>query len=243
MRELIEDVANVDNMDESILLSLLAEAQVLDALHVAEAVKAKVEIIKGLGRRIENRELENAVRDYIAQNPWLLSPQWETFKVETSVKSLLADAAAAAKIDTFDEREKKRIDLALSAGRQLLVVEFMRPELTVDRDHVDRYQEYVDIVRSKIATSTALHFDRVSGLLVADKLDRRPGMEGALRRLEGDDMEAIEWKGLFDRASSQWEEFLDVVVERAPPDARLEDLRIGGDGEVADGAADVGASG
>ena len=88
LRELIEDVSNVEDMDEGVLLTLLAEAQVLSALHVAEAVKAKVEIIEGLRKRIEGRDLENAVRDYIAENPWLLSPQWETFKVETSVRHL-----------------------------------------------------------------------------------------------------------------------------------------------------------
>ncbi len=69
LRELIEGVSSVENMDEGILLSLLAEAQVLNALHIAEAVRAKVEIIGGLRKCIEERDLENAVRDYIAENP------------------------------------------------------------------------------------------------------------------------------------------------------------------------------
>lgn len=225
LRELIEDVSSVEDMDEGVLLSLLAEAQVLNALHVAEAVKAKVEIIEGLRRRIEERDLENAVRDYIAENPWLLSPQWETFKVETSVRHLVEEAAAEAKLDDDDEAGNKRVDLVLSSGRQLLVVEFMRPGLTVDREHVDRYQEYVDVLRSKIVSNTDHDFEIVSGLLVADRLNRRAGMEGVLNRLARDDMNAIEWKGLLGQAGAQWKEFLSVLVARAPEDERLAGLR------------------
>ena len=225
LRELIESVSSAEEMDEAVLLALLAEAQVLSALHVAEAVKAKVEIIRELRRRIEARDLENAVRDYIAKHPWLLSPQWETFKVETSVRVLVDEAAAEAKLDADDEAGNKRIDLVLASGRQLLVVEFMRPGLTADRDHMDRYQEYVDILRSKIAGNTEYEFEIVSGLLVADKLIRRAGMEGVLRRLARDDMRAIEWGGLLGQAEGQWREFLDVLVERAPDDERLTGLR------------------
>ena len=230
LRELIENVARVDDMDESGLLSLLAEAQVLNALHVAEAVKAKVDIVEGLRRRIVNKDLENAVRDYIADNPWLLSPHWETFKVETSVKHVLKEAAESAKLHAYDGQDRKRIDLALSSGSQLLVVEFMRPGLTVDREHVNRYQQYVDILRSRIRSNTAYGFDNVSGLLVADKLNRKPDMEGALARLAQDEMEAIEWNGLLERARAQWKEFLDLLVERAPEDDRLAGLRSTEDG-------------
>jgi len=225
LRELIENVSSVEDMDEVVLLNLLAEAEVLNALHVAEAVKAKVEIIEGLRRRIEARDLENAVRDYIAGNPWLLSPQWETFKVETSIRNLVEEAAAEAKLDADDEAGKKRVDLVLSSGKQLLVVEFMRPGLTVDREHVDRYQEYVDILRSKIISNTDLEFELVLGLLVADRLNHRAGMAGVLKRLAKDDMKAIEWKNLLGQAGAQWKEFLNVLVARAPEDERLAGLR------------------
>ena len=224
LRELIENVSSVENMDEGVLLSLLAEAQVLNALHVAEAVTAKVEIIEGLHKRIIERDLENAVRDYIADNPWLLSPEWETFKKETSVKNLVAAAAKDARLDNDDEW-KKRIDLVMSSGRQLLIVEFMRPGLTVDRDHINRYQEYIDILRSSIQTNTELEFRSVFGLLVADKLDTRRGVDLILSRLAEDDMRALEWEGLLLRAAAQWNEFLDILVSRAPTDDRLIGLR------------------
>lgn len=233
LRALIEDVSQVGDMTEGVLLSLLAEAQVLNALHVAEAVKAKVDIIEGLRTRIADKELENAVRDYIAQSPWLLSPRWETFKVETSVKSLLDEAAATAKLDAYDEQNRKRIDLALASDKQLLVVEFMRPGLTVDREHLNRYQQYVDIIRSAVRANTGYGFDIVSGLLVADNLNRKPDMVPALERLTQDGMEALEWRALLGKARAQWQEFLDVLVDRAPDDNRLAELRSNGDDQPA----------
>ena len=224
LHELIEDVSSVETMDEGVLLNLLAEAQVLSALHVAEAVKAKVEIIDGLQKRILERDLENAVRDYIAENPWLLSPEWETFRKETSVKNLVDAAAKEAGLHR-DDQWKQRVDLVMSSGRQLLIVEFMRPGLTVDRDHINRYQEYIDVLRSSIAANTELGFGTVSGLLVADKLDRKRGADEILKRLAEADMKALEWEGLLLRAAAQWKEFLDILVSRAPDDDRLSTLR------------------
>ena len=225
LRDLIEDVSKIDDLDESGLLTLLAEAQVLSALHMAEAAKAKLDIIKGLSRRIANRALENTVRDYIANHPWLLSPLWETFKVETSVNHVLDEAASSARLGAYDDQDKRRINLALSSGSQLLVVEFMRPGLSVDREHLYRYQTYVDIIATKIEANSAYGFETVSGLLVADKLNRRPDMLRSLARLRKDQIEAIEWDGLLGRAQAQWQEFLDVLVKRAPDDDRLADLR------------------
>ena len=66
---------------------------------------------------------------------------------------------------------------------------------------------------------------RVSGLLVADKLDTRRGVDLILSRLAEHDMRALEWDGLLLRAAAQWNEFLDILVSRAPADDRLAGLR------------------
>ena len=224
LHALIGEVAGADAMDEGVLLNLLAEAQVLNALHVAEAVRAKVEIIEGLRKRIENRKFENAVRDYIAENPWLLAPEWETFKKEISVRRLVEASADEAGLNDHEDWNG-RVDLVLSAGTQLLVIEFMRPGLTVDIDHINRYQIYVDILRAGIKANSGLGFLHVSGLLVADKLNNRPAMNETLDRLAGADMKALDWGALLDRASKKWKDFLDILVSRAPDDERLAGLK------------------
>ncbi len=220
-------------MSEGVLLTLLAETEVLNALHVAEAVRVKLDIIRGLRRRISEKELENAVRDYIAENPWLLSPEWDTFKQETSVRNLIKEAAAEAALED-DPDWNKRIDLVLSSNRHLLIVEFMRPGKSIDRDHLNRYQQYMDIAREKIEASTDTRFQTISGLLVAEKLSKMAGVTKLLERLKEADMTAIEWDGLLARAEAQWQEFLTVLADRAPEDDRLASLRTGKAETVAD---------
>ena len=121
--------------------------------------------------------------------------------------------------------ERKRVDLALSSGKQLLIVEFMRPGKTVDREHINQYQAYIDILRSDIERNTELGFKRVSGLLVADKLHRKDGMNETLKRLDKDGMKALEWAGLLLRAEAKWKKFSKILISRAPDDERLSALR------------------
>ena len=88
LRELWTEIANADELSESDLLSILMETEVVSALNVAEAIKAKLYAISELKARIKEKDLENAVRDHLARNPWMISPKWDTFKVERKVVSL-----------------------------------------------------------------------------------------------------------------------------------------------------------
>ena len=101
----------------------------------------------------------------------------------------------------------------------------MQPGKTIDRDHINRFQQYVDVLRDSITANTELDFNNVSGLLVADNLAKQAGMTQALQRLASDGMKAMEWESLLAKAEAQWEDFLKIVVNRAPDDERLSSLR------------------
>ena len=224
LRELIDRIAQSDDMDADQLIEILAEAEVLTALNMAEAVMTKLQAVEGLEKRIENRELENAVRDYISQHPWLVSPKWETFAVEQGVKTLVQQAATAANMDT-DEDFKGRIDLALASSEHLLILEFMRPGLTLDWDHVDRFDRYIRIMRDMITANTGADFNRVTGYIIADRLHTRPGLLSRIEALVPHDMFAMDWPTLLRQAAAQWRDFLDILVMRNPRDERLQVLR------------------
>jgi hypothetical protein len=118
----------------------------------------------------------------------------------------------------------------------------MRPGLTVDRNHINRFQQYVDILRTRVTANTGLGFREVSGLLVAEKLHRRPEDLRAFERMASDGMHCFEWRVLLDRAEAQWKEFLFALADRAPNDDRLKALACdapgsagaGGDGPTAE---------
>ena len=239
LKDLITAVAGAEDLPEGELLRLLMEANVLTALQTAEAVKVKLRVLEGLHQRIEERELENAVRNYIAENPWLISPEWETYRVEKNVNHIIEAAADEAGVNK-DEAWTARVDLVLSSGTSLVVVEFMRPGLKADWDHLGRYERYVRVLRQKIEANTALGFTRVTGYLVADKLDKDGAVVEKLKSLRIDHMEAMEWETLLRNAASRWREFFAVLVGRDPEDERLRALAENLGVEVK-GGADKGA--
>ena len=212
-----------ESVDRVCARTVRGQAQVLTALNTAEAVRTKLLTVGGLKQRIINRDLENAVRDYISQHPWLVSHEWGTFAVENSVNNLLVKARDDSGI-TSDPEFHGRVDLALASGDQLLVLEFMRPGLTLDWDHANRFERYVRIVKSDLRANTAGRFSRATGYIVANRLTKRADLMDKLLAMENDQMLALDWSMLLSRAASQWEEFLSIVAGRDPQDERLQAL-------------------
>jgi hypothetical protein len=228
LHDLIDDLANSQDVTSEWLLSALAEADVLVALNLAEAVRTKIEALKGLKVLVERRELENAVRDYIAEKPYLLHPRWETFRKETSVRRFMDEAAIEAGLvenDETNDGERKRIDLALRSNEHLLIIEFMRPGKRADWDHLSRCRRYVLLIRDKIEPETALGISKVTGLIVADRLDSDASVRREIKELEKSDILAFSWSSLLEQSERTWREFLEILGARAPEDQRLKKLQ------------------
>jgi len=223
LRELIDNLAHTENINPGSFLKLLVEADVLSALNAAEVVKTKLENVRGLRLLVDKGELENAVRDYVAKKPYLLDPKWETFKKETSVKHFLDNAAQKSKLD--GDEYNGRIDLALKSGGELLIVEFMRPGLTLNWDHVNRCVQYVEIASELIAAATQLQIEKVTGLLVADKIGRQDGLKSHLKKLSQQGIFAFDWMSLLNQAEQVWRDFLFLLADRNPDDGRLQALK------------------
>jgi len=218
-------------MDEAELVEILTEANAITALHTAETVNAKLQAINGLEARVKRKELENAVRDYIAKNPWLISPRWETFAVEKRLSTICRTAE-----ENFKDNDDfhKRVDLILSSDRQLLVLEFMRPGVSLDQDHLNRFSNYMDFLQEHIDANSALGLMYMSGYIVADNLAKKQGFKTQIKRMETNDRYAMDWETLIAQAKHQWKEFLDHVKQRAPEDKRLKAIGNGPERDESD---------
>lgn len=221
LRQFIGELADAEEISAEDLVEMLMEADVLTALHMAEIVTTRLGAVRELKRRIEDEDLENNVRDYIAENPWLISPEWETFERERSIKHIVKKARMGAKLDDLIDDGGKRIDLVMSSGRQLLILEFMRPAKPLDLDHVNRFEAYVDIIRDEVTANTGTDFNSATGYLVADRISEKSANRRRISRLKDDDKYVMDWKTLLGKATNQWADFLDAVVARSPDDSRL----------------------
>ena len=190
LAELIAEIADSEALDESALLEVLMEARVLTALQTVEVVRTKLEAIQGLRKRIEEKELENAVRDFIAKSPWLISAEWETFKKESGLRQIIEEAADTAKLSA--DVYRGRVDLTLASGQHLLILEFVRPGQAVDWDHFSRFERYVRSIRSRIETTTGASFRQVTGYIVADELDGTPEFADKIKGMVQENMYAFD---------------------------------------------------
>ncbi len=223
LKELISRIDEQESLDEGQLLEILSEAQVLTSLNIAEAIRTKVAAIGELKRLVATRELETKVRDYIYENPWIVNPIWESYSKEESVKNLITRLA--------DENLKNddvfngRVDLALSSGADLLLIEFMRPGLMVDRDHLDRLNYYVSDVRNAIEGETGgtiRHADKA--YLIADTIKESQSVHNRIQQLLKENIYVLSWNSLIEQALSQWRDHLALLKSRFPEDKRIQAL-------------------
>jgi hypothetical protein len=224
LHELIEKMAGLSEDEVGVIVSVMGETQALTVLQMAEVIRTKLDLIRGLRRRVEDRELENAIRDFIAAHPWLVEPGLEHYREEVSLRKVLAEIAGAIGIEDNGDFAK-RIDLLLENGEHLVLLEFMRPGITIDRDHIDRFTRYVDELRARIEANTGGRFRHVSGTIVADRLEKsKPGNLAALKRLSDGGLYALDWATLLAEAESKYRDYFAVVVERSPDDPRVREL-------------------
>ena len=143
--------------------------------------------------------------------------------METGVRGLIDYALSESGIAVVDDF-KGRVDLALSSGEHLLVLEFMRPGLRLDWDHVNRFERYVRLVRTNLRSNTGGKFRRATGYIVADQLRSRADLEDKILAMDNEDMFALDWPTLFSNAIAQWQDFLVILAGRDPQDERLNGL-------------------
>jgi hypothetical protein len=121
LRDLIGKIAGLADAEAGMILSIMGEAQILTALHVAEVIRTKLDLVRGLRSRVEARELENAIRDYIAKHPWLINPKYEFYKKELSLGKILQEVAKKIKLDD-DPDFAKRVGRQNELRRELSVL-------------------------------------------------------------------------------------------------------------------------
>lgn len=223
LKELITKIGEQDNLDESQLLEILSEAQVLTSLNIAEAIRTKVAAIGELKRLVDTGELETRVRDYIYDHPWIVSPEWESYRKEEGVRTLVEEIAN--KELRNDEVFRGRVDLALSSGADLLIVEFMRPGLRVDRDHLERLYYYVKSIRRHLKGETGLVFKHAdAAYLIADTINETDDIRERITDLLNDKIFVLSWNGLIEKSLKQWREHLSLLKSRFPNDKRIQAL-------------------
>jgi hypothetical protein len=118
-----------------------------------------------------------------------------------------------------------RVDLALSSGTSLLIVEFIKPGLDIDNDHITRISDYVLEIRLNLEKETGKTIKRLdNAYLIADGKKDSAFINKKIKKLEEDGIFVLTWDSLIEEALKQWKDFLDLLKQRNPNDKRIQAL-------------------
>lgn len=118
-----------------------------------------------------------------------------------------------------------RVDLTLSAGSDMLLLEFMRPGLSIDQTHLDRINYYVMGIRNALAAETGNEIKTMTNAyVIADAKSDSDLMRARANQLAKENIWVITWDTLIANAIKQWQEHLDLLKNRHSSDARIQNL-------------------
>jgi len=115
--------------------------------------------------------------------------------------------------------------LALASGPTLLLVEFIRPGIEIDKDHLDRINYYIISIRNSLDKETGGTIKNLeNAYLIADSEKDNELIHIRIKQLEDDGILVMTWNTLIEEALKQWEDYLDLLKLRNPDDKRLQSL-------------------
>lgn len=205
----LEKAAEADPAHLELLLDKIGEWRVLESRSILEIVNGRLQIISKFEQLLVNDAPETAsklstdnLHDLIGGNPWILNPEWQVLREETSVTRQLRDWGNQ---DIGDEDDRTRYDfLAIGNDRRLVVIEIKRPGHPAELEELQRLERYRERL-SRAHGQRDLYMVLICGprLNVIDSTSKT--WEDA------EDREVRLWSELFDRTKSVYEHYRSIL--------------------------------
>ena len=213
----IRAIACVDETTQEEVLRLFSEWDVLEAVHTAQIVYGRVEVIRKFRHLIDTKATEVPVmHDFLREHPWLIDPAWTMLKHERTLDKVLADHFNL--LGGKGEVGRRRLDFfCLADSMRKVVVEAKRPGDPVGRKEIRQIEDYVHYLRDWASTTTSIE-DQViiEGTLIVSTI--RPDAQRLVETVRKDGIYVKTWDNLLYTAENLHSEFLEVVKTRAPED-------------------------
>lgn len=214
---LIRELNALDESAQEEIMRLLAEWDVLEAVHLAQIVRGRVEVVRKFRELVETGAREKPdMQDYLKTHPWLIDLRWDTLEHERSLDTVIAKQFGLEK-SGGDEGSRRLDFFCLSGAGIWVVVELKRPGELVGRAELRQLEDYVDSLRRYAAQITEPDRERaIYGRLIASGL--RPEAAELRDRMQANNMYFLPWEELVQTAERQHRGYLDLVKSRAPED-------------------------
>lgn len=214
---LIRAIVAVDESTQEEVLRLFSEWDVLEAVHTAQIVYGRVEVIRKFRRLIASKATEvPAMHDFLKEHPWLVEPGWTMLEHERSLDKVLAEHFHLDEVE--GPEGSRRLDFfCLGDSMRKVVVEVKRPGANAGKKEIRQIQDYV-LYLSEWASRTP-EIGRqatIEGRLIVHGI--KPEARLLKDSVEHDRIFVRTWENLLYTAETLHKEFLEVVKSRAPED-------------------------
>ena len=143
-----EDLDALERIDPENLAQigeLFADLDDIEASLYHEIIHGRLETIDVLQRSVDDNQLENVIRDYIAEKLWLLDPGWERATGSEFVESSLTKEFNDYDFKLTKEETAGRLDIKYATMTGLhVIIELKRPDRPVKlgelMDQGDKYE-------------------------------------------------------------------------------------------------------
>lgn len=204
------------------ILFILEEFKVLEAINIANTVRAKLEVIRKFGEYIETKAKELDLQKHLEIFPWLISWDMDNVEPKPKLKEILLKqfhvATSGGQAETIPDF------FCIGDSIRDFVVEIKKAGVAVDKDDLLQIEDYVDFLRNEQnKNSDPLDRRTIIGYIIGDHY-----VENLRERIIRDDINGIHfrtWSKLLEIAENSHKEYFRVVKERAPQeDPRIKNL-------------------
>lgn len=219
--DLLEEISSGRHEDPQKVIELFQEWEILDAAETFRRAENRLQLLKEFDSLIASAEVEEDLHDFLARNPSLLDPRWNSYDKETTFQQKLRDRFGD---DAEVEGSNRRMDFfCLKDANSIQIIELKKADETVKYSDLQQIQHYVNYI-SNLEGSEFEGKKTVGGLIIGGELTEQGDARELMRTLEVSGINHKTYEQLYDEAWDTYEEFVEVIEEKAEVtgDARLE---------------------
>ena len=132
-KEDLDSLERIRPEDLPLIGELFADLDDIEASLYYEIIHGRLETIETLQRSVSENQLENVIRDYIAEKLWLLDPGWERATDSEFVESSLTNEFKDYDFKLSREEAAGRLDIKYATMTGLhVIIELKRPDRSLN---------------------------------------------------------------------------------------------------------------
>lgn len=212
LREDIDRLAGAIERGAEGLLSILAEADDIEAALYHDIAKNRLEVIRSFKGLVDENEKERVLQDYLFSHLWLLDPSWERATGSALIESRVDEEFKNIDADLDDEERRGRRDIKYrTTARKHVIIELKRAHVIPETMKlVSQGRKYLTALRKCLTEANRGNEPTEIIYVVGKPLREANDQEFVRNQLASVNARVVMYDQLIDGALHAYEEFIEA---------------------------------